>query len=104
MLLEAVCTHVTSAAALGYSAVKFTTDSNQFWIAHKNLRVTFQTHSLYVRKKREKYGDAFSKSSSIIFYVFQCNEHVEMNTFSCNLTCIEVTIIDDQLILLTANL
>ena len=27
-----------------------------------------------------------------------------MNTFSCNLTCIEVTIIDDQLILLAANL
>ena len=46
------------------SSVKLTTDSYQFWVAHLNLRVTFQ---LYIRfaRKMQKYGDEFSQSSSI---------------------------------------
>ena len=63
-MLDAVCTHVTSSAALCDSAVKLTTDSYQFWVAHLNLRVTFQWHIRFARKV-QKYCDAFSKSSSI---------------------------------------
>ena len=47
-------------------AAKLTTDSYQFWVAHYNLRVTFQSHIRFARKV-QKYGDAFSKSSSICF-------------------------------------
>ena len=61
---DAVCTHVTSSAASRDSAAKITTDSYQFWVAHLNLRVTFQSHIRFARKV-QKYGDAFSKSSSI---------------------------------------
>ena len=63
-MLDAVCTHVTSSAALSDSAVKLTTDLYQFWIAHYNLRVTFQSHKRFARKV-QKYGYTFSKSSSI---------------------------------------
>ena len=44
-------------------AVKLVTDSYQFWVAHLNLRVTFQSHIRFARKV-QKYGDAISKSSS----------------------------------------
>ena len=30
------------------------------------------------------------------FLMFQCNEHVEMNKFLCNLACTWMTIIDSQ--------
>ena len=63
-MLDAVCTHVTSSAASRDNAVKLMTDSYQFWVAHLNLRVTFQSHIRFARKV-QKYGDAFSKSSSI---------------------------------------
>ena len=43
-VLGAVCTHLASSAASRDSAVKLTTDSYQFWVAHLNLRVTFQLH------------------------------------------------------------
>ena len=33
-VLDAVCTHVTSSAALRDSAVKLTTDTYKFWVAH----------------------------------------------------------------------
>ena len=59
-----VPTHVTSSAASSDSAVKLMTDSYQFWVAHFNLRVTFQSHIWFARKV-QKCGDAFSKSSSI---------------------------------------
>ena len=55
MLLDDVCTYVTSSAASRHSAVKLTTDSYQFSVAHLNLRV----------RKVQKYGETFSKSSSI---------------------------------------
>ena len=64
-VLDAVGTHVTSSAASCDSAVKLTTDSYQFLVAHYNLRVTFQSHIRFARKV-QKYGDAFSKSSSIV--------------------------------------
>ena len=63
-MLDAVCTHVASSAASRDSAVKLMTDSYQLWVAHWNLRVTFQSHIRFARKV-QKYGDAFSKSSSI---------------------------------------
>ena len=63
-MLDAVCTHVTSSAASRDSAVKLMTDSYQFCVAHLNLQVTFQSHIPFARKV-QKYGDAFSKSSSI---------------------------------------
>ena len=73
-LQKYVCTHVTSSETTRYSAVKLATDSYQglstespcsyqFWIAHLNLRVTFQSHT--VCEKSAKYGDTFSKSSSL---------------------------------------
>ena len=62
--MDAVCTHETSSEASRVSAVKLTTDSYQFWVAHYNLRVTFQSHIRFA-KKVQRYGDAFSKSSSI---------------------------------------
>ena len=62
-MLDAVCTPVTSSTAPLDSAVKLTTDSYQFWAAHI-LRVAFQLHIWFARKV-QKYGDAFSKSSSI---------------------------------------
>ena len=66
-MLDAVCIHVTSSAASRDSAVKLMTDSYQFWVAHYNLRETFQSHIRFARKM-QKYGDAFSKSSSIQLY------------------------------------
>ena len=57
-VLEGVCTHVTSSAASRDSAVKLMTDSYQFWVAHYNLRVTFQSHIRFARKV-QRYGDAF---------------------------------------------
>ena len=59
---------MTSSAASCDSAVKLTTDSYQFWLAHKNLRASFQSHKQFSRKVQE-YGDAFSKSSSICSFV-----------------------------------
>ena len=43
-MLDVVCIHVTSSAASRDSAVKLTTDSYRFWVAHLNLQVTFQSH------------------------------------------------------------
>ena len=63
-MLDAVCNHVTSSAASRDSAVKVTTDLYQFWAAHVNLRVIFHSRVRFA-KKVQKYGDAFSKSSSI---------------------------------------
>ena len=45
------------------------TDLYLFWVAHLNLRVTFQSHIRFARKV-QKYGDAFSKSSSIYCAVY----------------------------------
>ena len=55
---------MTSSAASRHSAVKLMTDSYQLWVAHLNLQVTIQSHIRFARKV-QKYGDAFSKSSSI---------------------------------------
>ena len=63
--IGAVCTDVTSSAASGDSAAKLTTDSYQFWVAHLNLRVTFQSHTQFPRKM-QRYCDTFSKSASIV--------------------------------------
>ena len=30
------------------------------------------------------------------YFMFQCNEHVEMNTFLCSLACTWMTVIDSQ--------
>ena len=64
-VLDDICTHVTSSAASRDSAVILMTDSYQLWVAHLNLRVTFQSHIRFARKV-QNYGDAFSKSSSIL--------------------------------------
>ena len=37
----------------------------------------------------------FSQTSQL-HYIFQCNEHVEMNKFFCILACTWITIIDSQ--------
>ena len=37
----------------------------------------------------------FSQTSQLVF-IFQCNEHVEMNKFLCSLTYTWMTIIDSQ--------
>ena len=37
----------------------------------------------------------FSQTSQLLF-VFQCNEHVEMNKFLCSLACSWMAIIDSQ--------
>ena len=37
----------------------------------------------------------FSQTSHLLF-MFQCNEHVEMNTFLRSLACVWMTIIDSQ--------
>ena len=50
------------------------TDSYQFWVPHKNLRVTFQSHIRFARKV-QKYGDAFSKSSSIFYLLTSPHGH-----------------------------
>ena len=42
---------MTSSAASRDSAVELTTDSYQFWVAHKNLRVTFQSHIYGLQEK-----------------------------------------------------
>ena len=64
-MLDAVCTHVTSSAASRENAMTLTTGSYQFWVAHSNLQVTFQSLIRFARKMR-KNGDAFSKSSRIL--------------------------------------
>ena len=64
-MLDVVCTHVTSSAASRDSALTLTTGSYQFWVAHSNLQVTFQSQIRFARKM-QKYGNAFSKSSSIL--------------------------------------
>ena len=56
--------HVTSSVASRDSAVKLMTDLKRFWVAHLNLRVTFQSHIQFARKA-QYYGDASSKSSCI---------------------------------------
>ena len=53
-MLDTVCTNVTSSAASRDSAVKSTTDSYQFWVAHYNLRVTFQSHVRFAKKYKNK--------------------------------------------------
>ena len=42
-----------------------------------------------------QYKTGFSQSSQL-FFIFQYNEHVEMNKFSCSLACTWITIIDSQ--------
>ena len=37
----------------------------------------------------------FSQTSQLLF-MFQCNEHVEMNQFLCSLACTWMTVIDSQ--------
>ena len=37
----------------------------------------------------------FSQTPELLF-MFQCNEHVEMNKFFCSLACTWMTIIDSQ--------
>ena len=37
----------------------------------------------------------FSQTTQLLF-MFQCNEHVEMNKFLCSLACTWMTIIDSQ--------
>ena len=37
----------------------------------------------------------FSQTSQLLF-MFQCNEHVEMNKFLCSLECTWMTIIESQ--------
>ena len=39
----------------------------------------------------------FSQISQLLF-MFQCNEHAEMNKFLCSLACTWMTIIDSQFI------
>ena len=52
------------------------------------------------------YKTGFSQSSHLqLFFMFQCNEHVEMDTFLCSLACTWISIIDIvNFILFTANL
>ena len=74
-MLDAVCTYVTSSAASRDSAVKLTTDSYQFWVAHLNLLVF-----IWFARKVQEYGDAFSKSFSIFqntlsFTCILCKHH-----------------------------
>ena len=38
---------------------------------------------------------SFSQTSQVLF-MFQCNEHVEMNKFLCSLACTWMTIINSQ--------
>ena len=38
----------------------------------------------------------FSQTSQLLF-MFQCNEHVEMNTFLCSVACSWMAITDGQL-------
>ena len=52
-VLDDVRTHVTSSAASRDSAVKLTTDSYQFWVAHLNLHVTFQSYVRFARNELE---------------------------------------------------
>ena len=63
-MMDVVCTHVTSSAASRDSAVKLTTDSIH---TNLNLQVTFQSHIRFARKV-QKYGDAFSRFSSIFCF------------------------------------
>ena len=37
----------------------------------------------------------FSQTSQL-YFMFQCNEHVEMNKFLCSLACTWMTIMDSQ--------
>ena len=49
------------------NTVKFMNDSYQFWVAHLRLQVAFQSHLPFARKM-QNYGDAFSKSSNILWF------------------------------------
>ena len=55
------------------------------------------TFNIYVHSINEcfHYKTGFSQTSQLLF-MFQCNEHVEMNKFLCSLACAWVTIIDSQ--------
>ena len=37
------------------------------------------------------------------FFMFQCNEYVEMNKFLCNLACTWMTIIDSQFYIIDSS-
>ena len=41
------------------------------------------------------HNTGFSQTSQLLF-MFQCNEHVEMNKFLCSFACTWMTIIDSQ--------
>ena len=45
----------------------------------------------------------FPQTSQLLF-MFQCNGHVELNTFLCSLACTSMTITSSQFILLTTYL
>ena len=51
----------------------------------------------YVHSINERFhhNQDFSQTSQILF-MFQCNEHVEMNKFLCSLACTWMAIIDSQ--------
>ena len=70
----ALCTHVTSSAASRDSAAKLATDSYQFWVAHENLRVTFQSHIRFARKVQ----NMVVRFQSPLVYLFR-NELNELN-------------------------
>ena len=61
--------------------------------------------TIYVHSINEcfHHKTGFSQTSQLLF-MFQCNEHVEMNNFLCSLACTWMTIIDDQCISLIAYL
>ena len=44
----------------------------------------------------------FSQFSQLLF-MFQCNEHVEMNNFLCSLACTWMTIIDSQFYIIDSS-
>ena len=50
---------------------------NLNWMPGYNLRVTFQSHIRFARKV-QKYGDAFSKSSSIyiVYIIYKTQYHI----------------------------
>ena len=54
-------------------------------------------HITYVHSINECFHHKtdYSQTSQLLF-MFQCNEHVEMNKFLCSLACTVMTIIDSQ--------
>ena len=83
-MLDAVCTHVTSSAASRDSAVKLTTDSlGCTLILVGNFSIAYT-----VCKTSAKYGDAFSKSSSI-HYLSHISDPINMEwSFTGKCICI----------------